>query len=422
MAPPPSPAKLRRSPPPSLPQLLDSLLSVPLEPTLRSADPNLALVAFQLGSTLSAAATRSLHKLNSAHNSVVWPLPTDLTIKVLGLVDTASLCYASVSCKGLRKFGSEPLCYSEIDLTRNWSKVSDSVVCMMIQRAGKNLKSIKIGADSRFDSEGNLNEPPLTRSCLDALSLDNIGALLQNLCLRHIHDMDKTELVNILSSCKSLLDLEIVGLNAGLGGIMKAVSIHCPSIERLCFDYSDFCMYMIKFDLARITGLTKLKYVDFSASLSLKGSFLRNLGDVNGPGDLLETLILRDCPSLQSDEFAPFFYAALAGKWKSLRFIDLTSKCRDYIVCRVRVFQSFKERRPDICLLVNSPYDEEYFSDEENFSDDEISENVDEQNTDDDYSSEDQNSQNGEDQSLNDSSDDEISRTEDKQNLDSSSD
>ncbi|KAJ3679686.1 hypothetical protein LUZ60_017697 [Juncus effusus] len=327
MAPPPSPAKLRRAPP-SLSQLLGSLLSVPLEPTLRSSDPNLAVVAFQLGSALSAAATRSLHKLNSLHNSVVWPLPTDLTIKVLGLVVTASLCYASASCKGLRKFVSESLCYSESDMTGNWPKVSDFVVCMMIQRVGKNLKSIKIGADSRFDSEGNLNEPPLTRTCLSTLSLDNIGALLQKLCLRHIHDMDKTELVKVLSNCKSLLDLEIVGLNVGLGGIMKAVSIHCPSIERLCFDYSDFCM---------------------------------NLGDVNGPGDLLETLILRDCPSLHSDEFAPFFYAVLAGKWKSLRFIDLTSKCRDFIVCRFRVFQSFKERRPDIRLLANSPDDEEYF-------------------------------------------------------------
>lgn len=42
--------------------------------------------AIRLGSVLLEAGKRSARKRGSLHNSVVWPLPADLTIKVHGLV------------------------------------------------------------------------------------------------------------------------------------------------------------------------------------------------------------------------------------------------------------------------------------------------------------------------------------------------
>ncbi|KAJ3672969.1 hypothetical protein LUZ60_006343 [Juncus effusus] len=306
----------------SLEELLESViamsdLSVPLDlslerilesRSLQSEKEKLIHVSLRVGSALLDAASRSALKLAKAHNSVVWPLPPELTVKVLSCLDTTSLCYASATCTAFSKCISDPSCYHNIDLTRNWREVGDFVVFSMIYRAEKNLR-----------------------------------ALLQKLCLSHIHCLEKQELILALSNC--------------LEGILSAVSTYCPSIERLCFDFSNFCrppMVLVYDDLINglknlsslslrgcilfdnalhvlIKGLTKLRYADFSSSKVLKGFFLKGLGNDNG-GDYLETLILRDCPFLNRDAIGPFLNDVIDGKWKSLRFLDVTSDSRDFVM------------------------------------------------------------------------------------------
>ncbi|KAJ3672980.1 hypothetical protein LUZ60_006354 [Juncus effusus] len=479
----------------SLEQLLESVLavsdpSVPLDLSLERILESRALqsekekiinAALEIGSALIDAASRSARKLATAHNSIVWPLPPELTVKVLSCLDTTSLCYASATCTAFCKCASDPSCYANIDLTRNWPKVRNSVVCTMIQRAGKNLKSLKLGTKSRFDSEGHPSEPPLTRSCLVVLNLDNraFGALLQKICLYGIHDMDKNSLISVLSSCESLKELEIFGININLDEILKAVSINCTSVERLWFDYSDFshppipdgsgwkgliknCNNLTSISIIGcilydwmlrelIKGLINLKYADFNSSIHLKGSFLRNLGNGNG-GDCLETLILKDCPFLSTNAIGQFFNDVLAGEWKSLRFIDVTSDRWEFITCGFEVLEDFKERRPEIRVLAEFR-DREYITyvehmqpfldagtDASSSSGDELSQNGDyddDQNSDDndsssydDSSDDNEFSQNGEDQNSDSSSDDKVAQNgeiqvaqngDDDQNIDDSS-
>ncbi|KAJ3672970.1 hypothetical protein LUZ60_006344 [Juncus effusus] len=469
----------------SLEQLLESVLaisdpSIPLdlslerilEPrALESEKEKLINVALKIGSALVDAASRSARKLATVHNSIVWPLPTELTLKVLSCLDTTSLCYASATCTTFSKCASDPICYADIDLTRNWPKVRNSVVCTMIQRAGKNLQSLKLGTKSKFNSEGQPSEPPLTRSCFAVLSLDRCfsGALLQKLCLYRIHNMDKNTLIFALSNCESLKDLEILGININLDEILEAVSIYCTSVERLWFDYSDFshptvpdgsgwkgliknCNNLTSISIKGcilydwilrelIKGLTQLKYADFNSSIHLKGSFLRNLGNGNG-GDCLETLILKDCPFLSTNAIGEFFNDVLAGKWKSLRFIERRPEIRVLAEFRDREYISFVEHMQPFLdagtdassssgdeRSQNGDYDDDQNSDDNDSSsyddssdDNEFSQNGEDQNSD--SSSDDKVAQNGEiqvaqngddDQNIDDSSsDDEIARNGDE--------
>ncbi|KAJ3672982.1 hypothetical protein LUZ60_006356 [Juncus effusus] len=396
MAPPPQPKRQRvsRSSPSndasSLEKLLESVLamsdpSVPLDLSLQrilesrvleSDKEKLINVALRVGSALVDAASRSARKLATAHNSIVWPLPSELTVKMLSCLDTTSLCCASATCTSFNKCVSDPLCYSHIDLTQNWSKVTDSVVSTMIQRAGKNLKSLKLG---KFDSEGNWTDCLLTRTCLSALSFDNgaSGGYLQKLSLCRIIRLDTNSLIKALSSCKSLVDLEIIQLVVDLGETLKAVSVHCTLIERLCFhffrprvlDGSSLdglvkncnkltslsfrgCMIDDRILCVFIKGLSELKHADFSNSTYLTGSFLRDLGNANGgAGDFLETLILQDCPQLSGDAMDHFLNDVLDGKWKSLRLLDISSTKRHCFQCGDEVSRLFKERRPEIHLI-----------------------------------------------------------------------
>ncbi|KAJ3672981.1 hypothetical protein LUZ60_006355 [Juncus effusus] len=456
MAPPPNQKRKRRSSssPPSnnnassLARLLESVLamadpSIPLdlslERILQSEKEKLVHVALRVGSSLVDAACRSSPKIATAHNSIVWPLPTDLTVKVLSFLDTTSLCYASATCTAFSKCASDPVCYANIDLTRNWTKVDDYVVSKMIQRAGKNLKSLELGSKSIMDSEGHWRDPPLTKSCLVPLSLDNgaYAALLQKLCLGRVLKMNTKKLMSALSYCKSLKDFEIFAVDAELEEILPTISTHCRSVERLCFDYSNFSHPPILFgsnwdglikNCKMITsisiigcvsndwvlrelfeGLTKLKYANFSGSIDLTGSFLKDLGNGNG-GDCLETLILKDCPYLSSDEIRPFFNDVVAGKWKSLRFLDLTSNRAEYVVCGVRIFQYLKVCRPEIRLLAKRERENlSYMDDDTSQSGDEVSQNGDDESSDDEIvqNADDQIAQNGDEQNVDSSSGDE---------------
>ncbi|KAJ8899460.1 hypothetical protein K2173_018434 [Erythroxylum novogranatense] len=339
--------------------------------------------ALKLGSVLVEAAKRSDRKRSTKHNSLTWPLPPDLTIKVFSVLDTQSLCYVAATCSMFRKCAMDPLCYANIDLTTVVPKVNNAVVSSMIQRAGNALQSLKLGIvpgptmspgscqplvysirNSVDVSNFSWNDKKtrqgkessiLTRSCLNPLSGESgaAGTLLRRLYLYNIERIDNTSLCGALSACPSLLDLEIVGLHVELRQTLVSVSMSCPLIERLFFESSKTgrddslksptCENLVKncpnlislalrgFKLhdgkvrTLIKGLQKLKYVDFSTSYSITGNFLRNLGGTGG-GNLLEILILRDCMHLKEVEVARLMMAIIAGDFKFLRHLDISNR------------------------------------------------------------------------------------------------
>ncbi|KAJ9696184.1 hypothetical protein PVL29_008433 [Vitis rotundifolia] len=386
------------------------------------SDQNLLIDrALRLGSALLEAGKRSARKRASIHNSLTWALPPDLTIKVFSMLDTQSLCYTAATCSMFHKCAMDPLCYANIDLTTVVPKVNNAVVSTMIQRAGKVLQSLRLGIvpgptlspgssqplvytirnsvdaagfswndkRSRQGKESSI----LSRSCLTALSGDSgaAGALLKRLHLYNIERMDNTALCAALSACPSLLDLEIVGLHVELRQTLMSVSTNCHLIERLffessktgrddslksptCVDLVNNCPNLTSLALRGfklhdykvrilVKGFHKLKYVDFSTSYSITGTFLRNLGSSTG-GNLLEVLILRDCMHLKEVEVAKFLSAIIAGDFRLLRFLDISNReglasegdwyYRCYNSSMIPIKQ-VSEERPDICLLAEFP-------------------------------------------------------------------
>ncbi|KHN10672.1 F-box protein SKIP17 [Glycine soja] len=343
------------------------------------SDSDLIDRALKMASLLLDAAKHSSRKRASNHNSLSWPLPPDLTIKVFSMLDTQSLCYASATCLLFSKCAKDPMCYANLDLTTLVPKVNNAVVATMIQRAGKGLRSLKLGVvPSAATSLGScppfvctirnaIVEVPnfswndkrsrqgressiLTRCCLSPLSGDGgaPGALLRKLHLYNIERMDNASLGAALSACPSLLDLEIVGLHVELRQTLMSVSANCHLIEHLFF---------------LVFGFRKLKYVDFSTSYSITGNFLRNLGSCNG-GNLLEVLILRDCMHLKEMEVARLLTAILAGDFKLLVHLDisnregLASEADWYHRCynsSIMPTKQVLEARPDMCLVAEYP-------------------------------------------------------------------
>ncbi|CAI9107823.1 OLC1v1007290C2 [Oldenlandia corymbosa var. corymbosa] len=339
--------------------------------------------ALKFGSVLVEAAKRSTRKRSLMHNAVVWALPSDLTIKVFSLLDTQSLCYAAATCSFFRKCAVDPTCYNHIDLTSVTPKINNAVVSTMIQRAGRCLKSLKLGLvpgpiacagssevlvySIRSSSDGSgiswndkrsrqgKESSILTRSCLAVLNSNGgfPGGLLKRLHLYNIERMDNTALCSALSACPSLHDLEIVGLHVELRQTLESVSQYCPLVEHLffestktgrddslklptCNDLVNNCPNMSSLALrgfklhdykARVLvkGFRKLKYVDFSTSYSMSGSFLKNLGGTAG-GSQLEVLLLRDCIHLKEVEVARFISAILAGDFKHLKHLDISNR------------------------------------------------------------------------------------------------
>lgn len=386
------------------------------------SDQNLLIDrALRLGSALLEAGKRSARKRASIHNSLTWALPPDLTIKVFSMLDTQSLCYTAATCSMFHKCAMDPLCYANIDLTTVVPKVNNAVVSTMIQRAGKVLQSLRLGIvpgptlspgssqplvytirnsvdaagfswndkRSRQGKESSI----LSRSCLTALSGDSgaAGALLKRLHLYNIERMDNTALCAALSACPSLLDLEIVGLHVELRQTLMSVSTNCHLIERLffessktgrddslksptCVDLVNNCPHLTSLALRGfklhdykvrilVKGFHKLKYVDFSTSYSITGTFLRNLGSSTG-GNLLEVLLLRDCMHLKEVEVAKFLSAIIAGDFRLLRLLDISNReglasegdwyYRCYNSSMIPIKQ-VSEERPDICLLAEFP-------------------------------------------------------------------
>ncbi|KAG7025523.1 F-box protein [Cucurbita argyrosperma subsp. argyrosperma] len=380
--------------------------------------------ALKMGTFLLEAGKRSARKRATKHNSVVWALPPDLTIKVFSMLDTQSLCYAIATCSMFHKCAKDPSCYANIDLTTVSPRVNNAVVSTMIHRAGNSLQSLKLGIvpgptaplgscqplvfrnsvdvtsfswnDKR--SRQGKESSVLTRSCLSPLGggSSSPGKLLRTLHLYNIERMDSQSLRAALCACPSLLDLEIVGLHVELRQTLMSVIENCRSIERLffessktgrddslksptCADLVHSCPRLVSLALRGfklhddkvgklVKGLRKLKYVDFSTSYSITGSFLGNLG--NSGGNLLEVLILRDCMHLKEVEVARFMTSLLAGDFKFLRHLDisnregLASEGDWYERCynsRIIPIEQVMKERPDVCLLADFPSEGSYF-------------------------------------------------------------
>uniref|UniRef100_A0A803NRJ4 F-box domain-containing protein n=1 Tax=Cannabis sativa TaxID=3483 RepID=A0A803NRJ4_CANSA len=403
--------------------LLETIL---LRQTSDSDQTQLIDRAMGLGTLLLEAGKRSARKRASKHNSLAWALPPDLTIKVFSMLDTQSLCYAAATCSMFNKCAIDPSCYANLDLTTDVPKVNNAVVSTMIHRAGKSLQSLKLGVvqgpnvlagscqplvytirnsvevsnfswndkRSRQGKESSI----LTRSCLSPLVGDNgaPGTLLRRLHLYNIERMDNTSLCGALTACPSLLDLEIVGLHVELRQTLMSVSANCHLIERLffessktgrddslksptCVEFVNNCPNLNSLALRGfklhdykvrilVKGFRKLKYVDFSTSYSITGTFLRNLGSSIG-GNLLEFLILRDCMHLKEVEVARLLTTIITGDFKYLRTLDisnregLASESDWYDRCytsSVIPIKQMLDARPDICLLAEFPSEGSY--------------------------------------------------------------
>lgn len=414
-----------------LPEPTESLIGQSLDRLLesRACDPvkaDLIDRALNLGSVILEAAKRSARMRASMHNSVVWPFPHDLTVQVFALLDTQSLCYAAAACSFFHRCAADPVCYTHVDLATVTPKVNNTVVSTMIQRAGKSLQSLKLGLVSRWTplsglpqafvfSLGNSSDSSgiswidkrsrqgkgssiLTRSCLACLSANGgtSGALLKRLHLYYIERMDNTALCDALSSCPSLLDLEMAGIHVDLRQTLESVSKYCPLIERLSFESSKTgrddsfklptCSELVSscpnlsylalrgFKLhdckARVLvkGFCKLKYVDFSTSYSITGSFLKNLGGDAG-GNLIEVLLLRDCVHLKQTEVSRLFSSIISGDFKHLRHLDISNReglasDGDWYrrCCSIRFIpiKQLMEVNPQLRLLAEFPIDGSY--------------------------------------------------------------
>ncbi|XP_047308664.1 F-box protein SKIP17-like [Impatiens glandulifera] len=338
--------------------------------------------AMRLGNVLLEAGKRSARKRASVHNSLVWALPSDLTIKIFSMLDTQSVCYASATCSFFHKCAMDPLCYANIDLTTVVPKVSNVVVSTMIQRAGILLQSLKLGIVPSPTASYSVCQPwvytirnpidasgfswndkrsrqgretsILTRSCLISLSAENgtPGALLKTLHLYNIERMDNLALCTALEACPSIRDLEIVGLHVELRQTLDSVSKNCQLVERLffessktgrddslkgpiCSDLINNCPHLTSLALRGfklhdqicgrlLKGLRKLKFLDFSTSYSITGQFLR-IGSCARRSPL-EVLVLRDCMNLREAEVGHFAKALLSGDYKFLNHLDISNR------------------------------------------------------------------------------------------------
>ncbi|XP_031400514.1 F-box protein At4g02733-like isoform X2 [Punica granatum] len=387
----------------SSPHSIDLSFDRLLDSRPSDADQSLLIdQALRLGSAVLEAAKRSARKRASKHNSLSWVLPPDLTIKVFSMLDTQSLCYAAATCSMFNKCAMDPLCYTNIDLTTVVPKVNNAVVSTMIQRAGKAMRSLKLGLvpgpasspgpcqqlvytirNSVDVSNFSWNDkktrqgkesPILTRTCLSPLICDggSVGTLLRRLHLYNIDRMDSVSLCMALSACPALCDLEIVGLHVELRQILSSVSKYCHLIERLflessktgrddslksptCVDLVNSCPHLTSLSLrgfklhdckvrTLVKGFRKLRYIDFSTSYSITGNFLRNIGSTPS-GNLLEleVLILRDCMHLKED-ISNREGLALEGDWYNRCYSATALPLREVAL-----------ERPDICLLAEFP-------------------------------------------------------------------
>lgn len=225
------------------------------------------------GAHLQEVAENLSRQQSFLHNSAVWPLTQDLTVKVFSLLSTSSLCQAAASCNMFNRLAMDPGCYVDLDLTMQGPlrKVGNRTVSKFVNRAGQCLRSLKLGTVPnqnrtppvmvvpKLDSDGGLQLFPvdlsvtpnrvfpsrcmahdrdsLTKDCLESLTANNglAGASLTKLHLFNLEKMDSDYLCRALAACPCLQDLEVVGLRRmSLRSLMECLGTHCPKLTRLC--------------------------------------------------------------------------------------------------------------------------------------------------------------------------------------------
>ncbi|KAJ0250149.1 hypothetical protein HA466_0143350 [Hirschfeldia incana] len=308
----------------------------------------------QLASLLLESTKRSFRKRATVHNSISWFLPPELTIKVFSILDTKSLMHVAACCTMLKKCAMDRFAYAHVDLTTATSEVDNKVVCNLIQRAGKELRSLKLGSLARpYPSDCNpslVNGPFLSTLPRNP---DFIGNRLKSLGLYNIRSMNRDSSFEVLSVCSNLTDLRIVGLNNPFMHLFKILAEKCRLIEHLCIETYQLLStidtikgsHLIKFvtnspnltslrligfrltdEVARILAQSSrtLEYLNLSRSPTINGRFLRDVRN-SCKESPLKTLILRNCLKLQEREVLELCNSLIKGNFKSILHIDVSN-------------------------------------------------------------------------------------------------
>uniref|UniRef100_A0A0D3B8R7 F-box domain-containing protein n=1 Tax=Brassica oleracea var. oleracea TaxID=109376 RepID=A0A0D3B8R7_BRAOL len=289
----------------------------------------------QLASLLLDSTERCFRKRASAHNSVAWVLPPELTVKVFSKLDTKSLMQAAACCTLFNKCAMDRSSYAHIDLTT----ADNEVVCTMIHRAGKELRSIKLGhVTRRYGPEPNPNPMWFNPNPLSSLSYNHgfLGSRLTSLRLYNVGPMHYNSLSSVLSVCSNLTDLRIVG---------------SPFV--LCFMWQQFSIYESIYDPVK-------KMSSDRAPVLSEPSPPRDLGN-SCKESPLETLIMRNCVKLEEKEVLELCNTLLKGNFKFIRHIDVSSNNGLVSDDGRRSYkpkfpvEKLKEERPDVTLVADFP-------------------------------------------------------------------
>ncbi|KAF8046369.1 hypothetical protein N665_3773s0001 [Sinapis alba] len=357
----------------------------------------------QLASLLLESTRRSFRKRATAHNSSSWFLPPELTIKVFSMVDTKSLMQAAACCTMFNKCAMDPFSYAHIDMTKCTNEVHNEDLCNLTHRAGKELRSLKLGSlgRSRYPS---WNHPFVDAPFLSELFYDPdfFGSGLKSLRLYNIWTNMRFSLsvctsFNMFSVCSNLTDLRIVGLTLPPMDLFKILAEKCRLIEHLCIENYHLpskasplirCnidivkgSHLIEFvtnspnltslrlihfplndEVAHILAQSSctLKYLNLSRSPTISGRFLRDLGN-SCKESPLKTLIMRNCLKLQEKEVLEFCNSLIKGNFKSIRYIDVSNNRGLVSDDGKRSYkpkfplEKLKEERLDVTLVADFP-------------------------------------------------------------------
>ncbi|KAJ4905626.1 F-box protein SKIP17 [Raphanus sativus] len=383
--------------PNSSPNSISSSFDRELEKALASAShdasvqENLVDRTLQLASLLLESTKRSSRKRAPAHNSSSWFLPSELTVKVFSMLDTRSLMQAATCCIMFNKCAMDRFSYVHVDLTTCTSHVDRKVVCTMLDRAGKELRSLKLGSLARPRRSDSIPYWVNGRFLsTHSYKYKFIWSRLKSLWLYNIRWENLTPLFSVLSVCSNLTDLRIVGLKeSSFMYLFVPLTANCRLIKHLCIETYKLLdtvdnvhgsgliefvtnspnltsLRLIGFRLTDEVACTlaqssrTLKYLNLSRSHTIKGRFLRDLGN-SCKENPLRTLIMRNCLQLQEKEVVELCNSLLKGKLKSIRHIDVSNERGLASSDGVRSYnlkfplEKLKEKRSDVTFVADFP-------------------------------------------------------------------
>ncbi|KAL1225110.1 F-box protein [Cardamine amara subsp. amara] len=337
----------------------------------------------KLALSLQESTKRVSRMRDTLYNSNSWSLPHELTIKIFSMLDTKSLMKASACCTMFRECSLDPLCYSHIDLRTSTitKRLSDNVVCSLILRAGKELRSLQLG---RVKSvyQGSL----VTKSCLASIILNRgfNGGVLRSLHLYNLKSTGTKSLCDMLLACPNLTDLKIFNLKHILVEVLKTLTKNSHSIlDRLflhnivrfttsgvsCSTAEAFVSscpnitslniegFHLNDDAARILaeGFPKLNYMNLSTTPKLTGRVLRDMINSSRDTSPLKTLILRDCPLLdRQNDVGQFLVSLIKGDFKFIGHIDVSREhgygSKETVLIK-NLLMKLKEKRSDVTAV-----------------------------------------------------------------------